>query len=134
MLETIVGLLGIGFLFAYLFVNIIKTKNENGEDEGDYISSFLKLFFLGMCLVTVMSLSYLLLQGEEQQTVRLYDDTGAFVGKQILDINTTVATKGVMNIYLKTSIWAIVIFLLLFIPTFIYSIAKEFRKGIKGYA
>lgn len=93
MIELVIGLLGLTFLWAYLYSKAPESTTSSGL--------VLRLLFLGMCFWTAYVLIWVLInQNVGVMEVNVYDENGTFLGKEIHNITISESVKNVITNYI----------------------------------
>jgi hypothetical protein len=121
-MEEIIALLGLTFLWAYLY---------SKAPESSTVSGFaFRLLFLGMCLWTAHLLVWNVFSINSTIEVYKYDQYGNFVGSEIHNSTLSEPVKQTILGYLDVLTWVTYSIMALIIIFFIYnSFSSLMRRG-----
>jgi len=121
MIEVIIALLGLTFLWAYLY---------SKSPESSTVSGFaFRLLFLGMTLWTAHLLVWNVFSINSTTEVYKYDQYGNFTGKEIHNSTLAQPIKQAVLGYLDVLTWVTYVIIALIMIFFIYnSISSIMRK------
>jgi len=115
MIEVIT-LAVIAFIFAYLYANV------PGENQA------LRVLFLLMCFVNLIALYYVILH-PNTKVVYKYNETGAYIGKEVIEISRHPGVEGTLNALFHGNIYVFVfVFAIVLILLFYNLVIKTWRK------
>ncbi|MEM5854211.1 MAG: hypothetical protein QW228_07640 [Candidatus Aenigmatarchaeota archaeon] len=121
MLEVIIALLGLTFLWAYLYSKAPESTTASGFA--------FRLLFLGMTLWTAYLLTWSVFQANTTIEIYEYDQYGNYTGKEVYNSTLTQPIKQTILGYLDVLSWVSYTVTALIIIFFIYnSIVGFFEK------
>ena len=109
MLELIIGLAAISFIYAYLYS---KTPENNQA---------FKLLFLALSLFSIVLLVWLMYNVPTEKVVYKYDSSGNFTGKEVMKISLDEGVKNTLLTYLEVSMYVPIIVIALVIIFWIWN-------------
>lgn len=121
MLEVIIGLLGLTFLWAYLYSKAPESTTASGFA--------FRLLFLGMTLWTAYLLVWTIFNTNTMIEVKIYDVNDVYLGKEIHYSTLPDPIKQNIIAYLDVLTWVSYAIIALIMVFFIYNAFVQFKRG-----